>query len=168
MLSRALKNLDFFIVLLFQGYCYITSPSSRVIFVPAMAISQYWVNWWKKLKIANFGLIRVVLLTEQNRTYLYLHSESEICMHCLLVLLLLLVVVVVLSTYTSFRYDFDKTDQSKSTSVNSTHQVQLLRADDKYWTNSITLWWFSSRAGLSLAVCSGFSVKHLTWVSDNQ
>ena len=61
MFSRALKNQDFFIVLLFQDYCYITSPSSRVIFFPPMAISQYWVNWWKKLKIANLWLIRVVL-----------------------------------------------------------------------------------------------------------
>ena len=41
MFSRALKNLDFFIVLLFQDYCYITLSSSRVIFFPTMAISQY-------------------------------------------------------------------------------------------------------------------------------
>ena len=31
MFSRALKNQDFFIVLLFQDYCYITLPSPRVI-----------------------------------------------------------------------------------------------------------------------------------------
>ena len=40
MFSRALKNLDFFIVLLFQNYCYITSPSSRVIFFPPWQLAN--------------------------------------------------------------------------------------------------------------------------------
>ena len=40
---KVFRKLKFnvFIVLLFQDYCYIASPSSRVIFFPAMAISQY-------------------------------------------------------------------------------------------------------------------------------
>ena len=62
MFSRALKkNQDFFMYFYSRITVILHRHFQGWYFLPAMAISQYWVNWWMKLKIANFGLIRVVL-----------------------------------------------------------------------------------------------------------
>ena len=70
MFSRALKKSRFFHSTFIPGLLLYYIAIFKGDISPAMAIRHYWVNWWMKLNIVNFGLVLSALDISTNHVHI--------------------------------------------------------------------------------------------------